>query len=348
MNDKGNLAHFPGSRQVEAEACAWIVQFDGSEPSPQDMAAFREWINRSPQHLKEIRRLSALWGDLNILTELAGPQKEGLAQVSGRAARRSSFVPVTVSALAVFAIAVFGLYGPIRNWIDRSSVHALYSTSVGEQKSIVLPDHSKVLLNTASQLQVDYQAGHRDVHLLRGEAFFEVAHDRNRPFLVYAGANIVRAVGTAFTVNVQKQDVVVIVTEGVVEVSAVPHAIEGNTGKGQIEPQTKLADIKAGQSAAVNQEVESIQSVMPQEIKRELSWREGVLSFSGEPLEQVVTEVSRYTPVTIVISDPSIRDIKIGGYFKIGETDAMLEALETSFGVRVNRVNDHLVYLAAK
>jgi transmembrane sensor len=73
-----------------------------------------------------------------------------------------------------------------------------------------------------------------------------------------------------------------------------------------------------------------------------------VLSFSGEPLEQVVAEVSRYTSVTIVISDPSIRSVAIGGYFKAGETEAMFEALETSFGVRVTRVNDRLVYLAAK
>jgi transmembrane sensor len=232
--------------------------------------------------------------------------------------------------------------------VDRSTVQVLYSTSVGEQKSIVLPDHSKVLLNTASRIQVDYRVGQRGVHLLQGEAFFEVAHDTHRPFLVYAGANIVRAVGTAFTVRVQKQDVEVTVTEGVVELSSVPHAVGSTVGKGLIEPQTKLADIKAGQSAAFNQDVESIQSIKPQEIKRKLSWREGILSFSGEPLEQVVAEVSRYTPVTIVISDPAIRDIRIGGYFKIGETDAMLEALETSFGVRVNRVNDQLIYLAAK
>jgi transmembrane sensor len=84
------------------------------------------------------------------------------------------------------------------------------------------------------------------------------------------------------------------------------------------------------------------------EVDRKLSWREGVLSFSGEPLEHVVEEVSRYTSITIVNSDPAIRDISIGGYFKAGETDAMFEALETSFGVRVNRVNDRLVYLAAK
>jgi transmembrane sensor len=348
MSDKGNVAQFPGPRQIEAEACAWISQFDGAEPSQEDLAAFREWINRSPQHLKEIRRLSTLWGDLNILTEVAALPKKSPAQASKSTGRRTRFaaIAVSMSAMVMVAAVVFSVLR--RNGVDRSTVQVLYSTSVGEQKSIVLPDHSKVLLNTASRIQVDYRVGQRGVHLLQGEAFFEVAHDTHRPFLVYAGANIVRAVGTAFTVRVQKQDVEVTVTEGVVELSSVPHAVGSTVGKGLIEPQTKLADIKAGQSAAFNQDVESIQSIKPQEIKRKLSWREGILSFSGEPLEQVVAEVSRYTPVTIVISDPAIRDIRIGGYFKIGETDAMLEALETSFGVRVNRVNDQLIYLAAK
>jgi len=228
------------------------------------------------------------------------------------------------------------------------AANVLYSTDVGEQKPITLADGSRVLLNTDSRIQVNYSAQQREVFLLRGEAYFEVAHNAERPFLVYAGANMVRAVGTAFTVYLKKQDIEVVVTEGIVELSAMANGSGGRTAKNLIKPAIKLADIKAGQSADFNQEVESIQPVMPLEIKRKLSWREGILAFSGEPLEQVVAEISRYTPVTIVISDPAIRNVRIGGYFKVGATDALLEALETSFGVRVNRVNDKLVYLAAK
>jgi len=112
------------------------------------------------------------------------------------------------------------------------------------------------------------------------------------------------------------------------------------------EHTVKLVAIKAGQSATVDEQVEAIETIPSTELARKLSWRQGVLSFSGEPLEQVVDEVSRYTPVKIIITDPSIRKIAIGGYFKAGESEAMFEALESSFGIRVTRVNDRLVYLA--
>jgi len=335
------LVQFPNARQIEVEACAWIAQLDGNPPSPEDLTAFREWINRSPQHAQEIRRLSALWSDLNIMTELGVPVKKHGQTASDKFPRGAVFAVVVVLSMAV-AMFYFRPQTPV------TAVNVLYSTSVGEQKPVTLADGSRVLLNTDSRIQVNYSAQRREVHLLRGEAYFEVAHNAKRPFMVYAGANMVRAVGTAFTVHLKEQDVEVVVTEGIVELSAVANGSGGPAAKNLIRPAVKLADIKAGQSADFNQEVESIQPVMPLEIKRKLSWREGVLAFSGEPLEQVVAEISRYTPVTIVISDPAIRNVRIGGYFKVGATDAMLEALETSFGVRVNRVNDKLVYLSAK
>ncbi len=338
------LAHFPSPRQIEAEACAWIAQLDGSTPSQEDLTAFREWINRSPQHQQEIKRLSALWSELNILTELAVPLKKSPQPVSNPFLRRAA----VFAALALLVIGGAVFYFSPRALPDGGTSNALYSTSIGEQKPVTLADGSKVLLNTSSRIQVNYDAQRREVHLLAGEAYFQVAHNAERPFLVYAGDNIVRAVGTAFTVRLKKQDVEVVVTEGTVELSAVANGGGDALTESGVRSVTRLGDVHAGQRAAFNKEVESIQSVRPPEIKRELSWREGVLSFSGEPLEQVVEEVSRYTPVTFVISDPAIRDIHIGGYFKVGETDAMLEALETSFGVRVNRVNDRLVYLAAK
>jgi transmembrane sensor len=337
-----NVAKFPNPHQIEVEACAWIAQLDGQTPSKQDLAAFREWVNRSPQHREEITRLAGLWGDLNVLTQLALPSKAPARPI------RSQFLLGT-AIIAVFAVLITVatvLYN--HPTLPAAAQIPLYSTGVGEQKSVVLADGTKVLLNTDSSIQASYSPQQREVHLLQGEAYFEVAHNAARPFLVYAGANVVRAVGTAFAVHLKKQDVEVVVTDGTVEISALANTGDAAAAKPRSSPIVRLADIKAGQSAAFNQEVESIQSIQEPEIQRRLSWREGVLTFSGEPLEQVVDEVSRYTPVTIVISDPAIRKIRIGGYFKVGETDAMLEALETSFGVRVQRVNDKLVYLAAK
>jgi transmembrane sensor len=311
-SDMSNVSKFPSPRQIEAEACAWIAQLDGDEPSREDLMAFREWINRSPQHHEEIRRLSALWGDLNMLTELALPSKK-YQRAAGRKFQLRAAVFAGVALLVTVATVLY-----IRPRAPIFASNLLYSTRVGEQKPVILSDGTNVLLNTDSRMEVVYRPQLREVHLFQGEAYFEVAHNAIRPFLVYAGTNVVRALGTAFTVHLKKQDVEVVVTEGAVELSAMASLGDGAAVKTVNRPLTKLADIKAGQSAAINQEVESIQFIKPLEIKRKLSWREGLLSFSGEPLEQVVDEVTRYTPVAIVISDPSIRKIRIGGYFKVG------------------------------
>lgn len=342
LNEMSKLAQFPNAGQIEAEACAWIAQLDGGEPSKEDLDAFREWMQRSPLHQEEIKRLSALWSDLNILTELAVPMK-----APGR--RFSSFFDLRVAGIAAAALVAVVMY------VLWPRVHApavvewpLYVTAIGERKPLILSDGSKVLLNTDSRMQVEYTARERVVRLLQGEAYFEVAHNQTRPFLVYAGVNAVRAVGTAFSVHVQKRDVSVVVTEGTVELSSVPDALTPARLSTSNQHTVRLVAIQAGQGATIDEQVEAIETIRPAEVTRKLSWREGVLSFSGEPLEQVVEEVSRYTPVSIVIADPKIRNVAIGGYFKAGETEAMFEALETSFGVRVTRVNDRLVYLAAK
>ena len=338
------VTQFPNARQIEAEACAWIAQLDGSEPSPEDLSAFQEWMQRSKQHREEIRRLSVLWSDLNILTELAVPMKKrrhpwlGLPNVKFFAFAATILVGLAATALVLRS----------HNLAPTPADGPYFATAVGERKPVVLSDGSKVLLNTDSRIQIAYSGAQRAVHLLRGEAYFEVAHNSDRPFLVYAGANVVRAVGTSFSVHVQKRDVAVVVTEGTVELSSITSTGAAETSSRIGARVIPLAALKAGQSAVVDQQIEAIRTVQPAEVTRKLSWREGVLSFSGESLEQVVNEVSRYTHMTIVISDPSIRNVAIGGYFKAGDTEAMFEALETSFGVRVNRVNDKLVYLVAK
>jgi transmembrane sensor len=338
------VIQFPTARQIEAEACAWIAQLDGGEPTQEDLDAFREWIHRSPRHQQELKRLSAIWGDLNVLTELDVPIRSRPPSLLHRLNFRAA--GIAVSLLFGVVVSAYVMWPAKHN--QGPEANRVFTTAIGERKPVTLADGSKILLNTDTRIEVEFSPAQRVIHLLQGEAFFEVAHNANYPFLVYAGGNVVRAVGTAFSVHIEKHDVAVMVTEGTVELASVSPSPEVTQG-GLAKPRTiKLVAINAGQGATVDEHVEAIETIKPAEVTRKLSWREGVLSFSGEPLEQVVEEVSRYTSVKIVISDPSIRNIAIGGYFKAGETEAMFEALETSFGVRVTRVNDRLVYLAAK
>jgi transmembrane sensor len=339
----GKVADFPNRDTIEAEACAWISQFDGDQPpSPEDMDALREWASRSPLHHQELERLSALWGDINILTELS--QSLDNAESNDKKGVFSP-APIMAGLAAILIIAVGVMFWP--NQRPAKLIHLVYSTQVGEQHLAALPDGSSVQLNTASQLEVDYSNQRRKVRLLKGEAHFEVAHDPGRPFEVYAGTGLVRAIGTAFSVHLKDKQVEVTVTEGRVKlVSVAATEVEADSSTAKEAQRDELATLSAGQSTRFNHSVDTIQTLKKDEVARKLSWRDGMLVFSGESLDHVVEQVTRYTPVSIVIADPAIRNIRIGGYFRVGETDAMFEVLESNFGIRVSEISDELFHLS--
>ena len=347
------IVKLPDPRSIEAEACAWIAQLDGGEPSAEDLKAFAEWVGRSPQHEAEIRRLSALWDELNVLTGLAAPKRKPKPVPADGLRWRQKYLSgargVCTLATALLMALAMAFFARVWTALDQQ-IQLVETTKIGEQRLTTLPDGSTILLNTASQVDVDYTEDGRFVHLLSGEAHFDIAKDASRPFVVYAGVGQVRAVGTAFTVHLREQDVEVTVTEGQVELAAeAPLAEEKAPVNAAVEHKpvgpAKLGLVEAGQKAVFHREIQAIETIAKHRIDQSLSWREGILIFSGEPLEEVVDEVSRYTPITIEISDPKIRSLRIGGYFKVGEVDAMFEALESSFGIDVVMVADKLVHL---
>ena len=372
------VVDFPNRDSIETEACAWIAQLDGDrKPSDEDMAALQEWANRSPLHHQELMRLSSLWGDLNILTELAIPaqQKASERKDSGNLTLGSRvgawFAALLAPVIsgkpqAVFtSLVLVGLLS-MGLWIVQQSaepVHLVYSTALGEQQSATLPDGSVIKLNTNSQVAIDYDKKRRKVRLLRGEAHFDVAHNPSRPFEVYAGTGRVRAIGTAFAVYLKDHNVEVTVTEGRVQLASIDQpslsdrSAPDSSGldsaanprkQPAAQPQpTTLGELVAGETTSFNHQLEPVKVLNEIDVMRKLSWREGMLIFSGESLEQVVAEVSRYTSLSIVIADPEIRDVRIGGYFRVGETDAMFDALQTSFGVQVSHISEQEVQLTS-
>jgi transmembrane sensor len=341
----------PSLNKINQEACAWIARLHDSEPSPQELAELREWMQQSPAHRSEIRLMAKMWSNLNILTELAVPVEIPKIRASNA---RSILINLFggratagVFASAVALLLLFFVWQPFNSPGKTTPSSATYSTVIGEQNLVVLADNSTVFLNTNSQVTVDYSDQSRNIYLNRGEAHFDVAKNLNRPFQVYVGGGVVRAVGTAFSVRLKENIVDVTVVAGSVQITA----IKATTDAGQI-----LADdvksplvVKSGQSALYDQVAGSVAlvKVIDQlEISDKLAWREGMLHFSGDPLSQVIDEISRYTPVSIVIKDPELRDLRIGGLFQVGETGKMFDALERSFGVRVEYAENDVIYLS--
>lgn len=345
-----NVHKFSNRSTIEAEAREWLIRLDGDTSlTDEETAALQEWAGRSPAHCQELKRISRFWHNANILTELAIP----LHGNRNRGRFTGFFAGYRLAAVAAVLLIAIGIAFTTWNQLPEPdpTSNGIYGTTIGQQRIVVLPDGSTIELNTDSQAQVDYGPSVRKIRLLRGESMFEVAHDPDKPFEVYAGGNMVRAVGTAFSVQLTGGIVKVTVAEGKVELAKVknPQTASGNDNDGrdiQLAPE-RLGFLEHGQSATLGNTISQLHTLAQKELDQQLSWRDGFLTFSGEPLKDVVREINRYTPVTIEIADPALEALKVGGRFRVNDLDAMLEVLETSFNIRVSRIGDQRILLRA-
>ena len=377
-----NIVTFPDNRLIEDEAWQWIILFEGdAAPSADNIKALNEWVARSPNHKKILLQIARGWDGLDALGELVIPPAQQESSCASRAAtlllwlfspilllislpgRSLAAMPSMLRAPAVMASVgvLAGMVLTLVLMLQPTSPNS-YITALGEQASYSLADGSTLWLNTNSQVAVDFSDNTRRITLHKGEAHFDVEHDPARPFEVYASNRMVRAIGTAFSVFFEEDDVKVIVTEGKVELGVIyAQADQGVDSKLPETKPDKSADISkpeivgsltAGQSvvmqAGIKQALNNITLHEKQELKRRLAWLEGQLIYAGEPLGNVVKEVSRYSPVYIELVDPELAGIRIGGQFQVGQTDALFDILELGFGLKVSRISKFHVQVTAQ
>ncbi|MGH8209876.1 MAG: FecR family protein [Steroidobacteraceae bacterium] len=206
------------------------------------------------------------------------------------------------------------------------------STGIGERSILVLADGSKVTLNTASAVRVDYRGHERRVTLVQGEAFFDVAKNRMRPFVVSAGSRDVIAVGTAFDVRLHDRQIKVTLVEGKVRIDRVVDRAEVGTPLAQ--PVSAVV-LEAG-SALVAQEG-GTDHVERLDAARATSWLTGKLVFDGERLIDVVAEMNRYSHERLEIADPALNARKVSGVFDATGGSTFAKALEAYGIARVTR-----------
>jgi transmembrane sensor len=214
-----------------------------------------------------------------------------------------------------------------------ASRHAGYSTRKGEKQVVSLDDGSVMTLNTDTRLEVRFTNDRRLIRLIDGEALFDVAKDRERPFVVIARNAEVRAVGTSFTVsNVDSAPVEVLVREGIVDVTR-PNLPQ--------QPPTRLLAnsraIVARDTGAV-----AVAHVDDAELGTDLAWKDGKIVFHGETLAAAAARFSRYSDIGIVIVDPGLGAEKVAGVFNandpIGFAKSMALSLNATAEVRADVV----------
>jgi transmembrane sensor len=236
---------------------------------------------------------------------------------------------------ALAAALVLG-FGVMSAWYFLDSDPNSYRSAIGDTKVVSLADGSTVTLNTNSAIHVGLTAAERRIDLDRGEAFFEVAKDPRRPFIVATGGKRIIAVGTKFSVFRGDLDTRVVVTEGQVKVEEVEAG-------GPVGPVTQLP---AGSIAQAGSAGVLVKHSSVAEAETYMSWRSGYIALRDTELAAAVAEFNRYNQKQLVIADRSIAEIRIGGNLRATNVDAFVRVLEQGFPVRAEDQGNRIVLTA--
>jgi len=321
---------------IARQAADWFVaQRDGSL-GPLERKAFDEWLLASPVHVDEYLGVTAvalalptaaddpefsidavlqrarLADDAEVRPLRAPALTPRVARARHPAWQRMQFAAV----IALIAL-VFGAYW----WSTTRVTPQLYATAHGEQHSWPLADHSVLRLDTDTAVTVRYGRTERLVELVRGQAYFEVAHEPARHFRVAAGTTNIVAVGTQFDVRRDGALTIVTVIDGRVMVSSTDAA-------------HRQVPVSAGEQLRVIDGALPDHAI-PVDAQRSAAWLRHQISFDQEPLGAVVAEFNRYGVVPIEIESPSLASLQVSGVFTIGDTDTFVAFLRTLDDVTV-------------
>jgi transmembrane sensor len=330
---------------IDEEAAVWIWRMDSAAVVAADRQAYEAWLRQDPRHRRAAAALSTVWNALDGLAEAKRDEKIATFAQTAKLPLLHHPRRWWFAAAAAFAAAAVGAL-----WLQQGGELQTLATAVGQQRNVTLADGSIVTLNTNTIVETDLRRHSREIYLRKGEAHFQVAHDRSRPFLVHAGDAVVRAVGTAFEVRVlTDQHVDVVVDEGRVEVqaTALPPASPspGTNVRARRNDATTVRALNAGERLSTASRDYAVTPVTPQQMSSELAWREGAIIFDGEPLSEAITEIERYTDARIVVSDPETARLRVGGRFRTGDMQEFFDALQTALPVSIRRTDGGVVFI---
>ena len=332
---------------VKEEAARWVIRINAGELSERDAMALQRWLDQSEAHSAALRQHAQVWLDAGRLLEQ--PSVEPNASIGWPSTfrwlvRGGRWRWSAVAASVVLMLAA-GLIYPVRE--STPVEESVAQTAIGESFHLTFSDGSVVQLNTDTEIESHYSARTRVMKMIKGEAHFEVAAEADRPFRVYAGLNVIEALGTAFRVGMTGPTEVT-VTEGQVRLMSLREASESLS-----EPPVAVALpdevllVHAGQNAVFREDRIVVETVDESTIRKRLSWRGGMLLFDGDSLATVANEFKRYTETDIVVDD-DIKDTRIVGYFSVGDMDEFLVALDQSFNIASQTTEEGSVRLSLR
>lgn len=339
---------------VEKQAAAWLVQRDAGMSAGQ-RAEFERWRAADPRHAAAVEEIDAVWSMLDR-PAIAGRSESLRAelQLLERRGKRHWRAMGAATALAAAASVVSFL------WLHRAGVHepaavaATNTARVAEPERRVLPDGSVVEFKPGTEIAVAFDDATRVVILKNGEAHFSVTKNPARPFIVEAGTVRVRAVGTAFAVQLGRADVEVLVTEGRVSVTAANFTgpMDGLAGTAARNSGAALPMIEAGHRTLIPLGAvvlaPPVVSIPVRELTERLSWRLPRLDFSETSIAEAITLFNQNNQLQLRTADSAVAGMRITGVFRSDNVEGFVRALQSSLGVQAERRNAEILLRSGK
>jgi transmembrane sensor len=352
-------------KSIEDQAAAWLARRDSGEWYASDERELTQWLDAATAHRITFLRLERIWeeaGRLQVLSAGRAPTATASSeqwaespffQARARKERGHSFpeeksarrrlalrAPRRILAVAATVLLAVG----VGTYLTRGTPGGEhFTTPVGGTASVPLADGSNITLNTATEVRVELSQKERHVNLEKGEAFFVVAKDAKRPFVVVAGNKRVIAVGTQFSVRREGDGVDVVVTEGTVRIEAnrsgaemhpsLPENAALNAGGSSADATGAAVLLAAGTIARARDGDVLVEEHSLPGAEEALSWRLGYLTFHETTLAEAVEEFNRYNRHKMRIGDPAVAAIRISGTFRPTNYEAFVRLLQDGFSI---------------
>lgn len=364
------ILEFNKQARVRDEASIWLARIQ--EPlSAERQQELLAWLAQDKAHERELLELATVWDELEVLSELA-PLFESVSLPLNQSAQTdnpsSSWAPLGIAAsiFVTLGLAVYFFSGvstsnerlaifertanePVHQGsseaeiVANKSEHQSFKTSIGEQLELRLADGSIATLNTDTHIVVNFSATQRTIRLLQGEAHFDVFKDPTRPLKVLVSGKSVKAIGTAFSVRKKSgSDIEVAVDHGLVEVYQIKDEPEKDSA-----PALK-ASLDAGDVLTIADEQPQLIEYDLDEMEDRLAWRDGMIVINDKTLDYVINEFGRYSEQKVLLADRAMGEIRVAGYFRLGDVDALLLALEKNFKIRSEYYQDNDTFVLSQ
>ncbi|NVZ72668.1 FecR family protein [Pseudomonas costantinii] len=305
-----------------AAAAQWLSLLHSGEANEIQRQACEAWRVADPGHALAMSRLEILWGRFDGLP--ASRSRKTLERVL--APKRSARLGAALVVLIAATVAWQGMrQAPV--WL------ADQRTDVGERRTLILEDRSRLQLNSDSAVDIEFDGQRRLIDLRRGELWVDVVKDPQRPFVVRTEQGTVTALGTRFLVRRE---------DGQTRVTVLESAIAAQPAKSSSTP----ARVAAGQQATLyGDHVDGPQTIGNAD---PASWTRGVLKVDDRPLLEVLDELARYRRGVLHYDRQALAGLRVSGSFPLGNSDAALAALQTNLPIRVQRFTGWLVLVKAE